>query len=72
MLVVTLNRRLGIFGYLHLKEMAGPEFASSGNAGMLDLVAAFDWCVTTSRPSAAIPPTSPSSASQQRREGLRA
>ena len=28
--VVTLNHRLGIFGYLHLAEMAGTEFATSG------------------------------------------
>ena len=41
--VVTVNHRLGIFGYLHLKEIAGPEFASSGNAGMLDLVSALKW-----------------------------
>ncbi|MDP9236807.1 MAG: carboxylesterase/lipase family protein [Chloroflexota bacterium] len=41
--VVTVNHRLGIFGYLHLKELAEPEFASSGNAGMLDLVAALAW-----------------------------
>lgn len=41
--VVTVNHRLGIFGYLHLREIAGPEFASSGNAGMLDLVAALEW-----------------------------
>jgi para-nitrobenzyl esterase len=41
--VVTLNHRLGIFGYLHLAEIAGDEFATSGNAGMLDLVAALEW-----------------------------
>ncbi len=41
--VITLNHRLGIFGYLHLGELAGPRFASSGNAGMLDLVAALEW-----------------------------
>ncbi len=41
--VVTLNHRLGILGYLHLKELAGAGFASSGNAGMLDLVAALQW-----------------------------
>jgi para-nitrobenzyl esterase len=41
--VVTVNHRLGIFGYLHLKELAAPEFASAGNAGMLDLVAALEW-----------------------------
>jgi para-nitrobenzyl esterase len=41
--VVTLNHRLGIFGYLHLGELGGPDFASSGNAGMLDIVAALEW-----------------------------
>ncbi len=41
--VVTVNHRLGIYGYLHLGELAGPEYASSGNAGMLDLVAALEW-----------------------------
>jgi para-nitrobenzyl esterase len=41
--VVTVNHRLGIYGYLHLGELAGPEYASSENAGMLDLVAALEW-----------------------------
>ncbi len=41
--VVTVNHRLGIFGYFHLAGLAGPEFASAGNAGMLDLVAALEW-----------------------------
>jgi para-nitrobenzyl esterase len=41
--VLTVNHRLGIFGYLHLKELAGPDLASAGNAGMLDLVAALEW-----------------------------
>lgn len=41
--VVTVNHRLGIFGYLHLGDRAGSEYASSGNAGMLDLVAALRW-----------------------------
>ncbi|MEX2247860.1 MAG: carboxylesterase/lipase family protein [Dehalococcoidia bacterium] len=41
--VVTVNHRLGIFGYLHLGELAGDEFVSSGDAGMLDLVAALSW-----------------------------
>jgi para-nitrobenzyl esterase len=41
--VVTVNHRLGIFGYMHLKEIGGPAFASSGNAGMLDLVVALEW-----------------------------
>ncbi len=41
--VVTVNHRLGILGFLYLKEQGGAEFASSGNAGMLDLVAALEW-----------------------------
>lgn len=41
--VVTVNHRLGILGFLDLKEQGGVEFASSGNAGMLDLVAALNW-----------------------------
>jgi para-nitrobenzyl esterase len=41
--VVTINHRLGAFGYLHLGELGGEEFAASGNAGMLDIVAALEW-----------------------------
>jgi para-nitrobenzyl esterase len=40
---VTVNHRLGAFGYLHLAELAGEKYASSGNAGLLDLVAALEW-----------------------------
>jgi para-nitrobenzyl esterase len=41
--VVTINRRLGAVGYLHLGDLCGDEFGSSGNAGMLDIVAALEW-----------------------------
>lgn len=42
--VVTVNHRLGVLGYLHLAELgAPPELAQSGAAGMLDLVAALQW-----------------------------
>lgn len=41
--VITVNHRLGALGYLHLAEVGGSEFASSGNNGMLDLVAALEW-----------------------------
>jgi para-nitrobenzyl esterase len=41
--IVTINHRLGAFGYLHLGDLLGDEFASSGNAGMLDIVAALEW-----------------------------
>src|SRR5258708_24736221 len=40
--VVTINHRLGAFGYVHLAELGGEEFASSGNTGMLDIVAALE------------------------------
>lgn len=41
--VITVNHRLGPLGYLHLADIAGDEFASSGNNGMLDLIAALEW-----------------------------
>lgn len=41
--VVSVNHRLGIFGYLHLGEIFGERYTSSGNAGMLDLVEALKW-----------------------------
>jgi para-nitrobenzyl esterase len=37
-IVVTVNHRLSLFGYLYL-----PGFPDSGNAGMLDLVLALRW-----------------------------
>ena len=41
--VVTLNHRLNLFGYLYLGEIAGEKYADSGNAGMLDIVQALEW-----------------------------
>jgi para-nitrobenzyl esterase len=41
--VVTVNHRLNALGYLYLAELAGPAYAESGNAGMLDLVLALQW-----------------------------
>jgi para-nitrobenzyl esterase len=42
--VVSVNHRLGAFGYLHLVDSGAPgPFAQSGMAGMLDLSAALDW-----------------------------
>jgi para-nitrobenzyl esterase len=41
--VVTVNHRLNVFGYLHLGELAGEAYADSGNAGMLDIVQALGW-----------------------------
>ncbi len=42
--VVTVNHRLASFGYLHLADLgAPPEFAMSGVAGVMDLVASLEW-----------------------------
>jgi para-nitrobenzyl esterase len=41
-IIVTVNHRLNVFGYLHLADLDA-RFAQSGNAGMLDLVAALEW-----------------------------
>jgi para-nitrobenzyl esterase len=41
--VVGVNHRLNIFGYLYLGEIGGARYAESGNAGMLDIVAALGW-----------------------------
>jgi para-nitrobenzyl esterase len=41
--VVSLNHRLGVLGYLNLTEVSGANYADSGNAGMLDIVAALEW-----------------------------
>src|ERR1700733_1007986 len=41
--VVTHNHRLNVFGYLNLAEAGGEEYADSGNAGALDLVAVLEW-----------------------------
>jgi para-nitrobenzyl esterase len=39
---VTVNHRLNAFGYLYVGD-AGEKYALSGNAGMLDIVAALEW-----------------------------
>ncbi len=40
--VITINHRLNVFGYLHLADI-DPSFAGSGVAGMLDCVQALRW-----------------------------
>jgi para-nitrobenzyl esterase len=41
--VVTHNHRLNVYGYLNLGYLAGEEYASAGNVGMLDIVAVLEW-----------------------------
>jgi para-nitrobenzyl esterase len=40
---VTLNHRLNLFGFFQLEEVAGKDYAASGNASSLDLVLALQW-----------------------------
>src|SRR5262245_38709526 len=42
--VVSVNHRLNLFGFLHLADLGGGEkWARSSNVGMLDIVAALAW-----------------------------
>ena len=41
--VVTVNHRLNVFGYLYLAELGGDKYANSSNVGMLDIVFALEW-----------------------------
>lgn len=41
--VVETNHRLGLLGFLYLDEIAGSDYAGSGNMGMLDIAAGLKW-----------------------------
>ena len=41
--VVSVNHRLNIFGYIYLAQLGGPEFRDSGNVGQLDLILSLQW-----------------------------
>jgi len=41
--MVGVNHRLNVFGYTHFGDLGQPEFAHSGNAGQLDIIAALTW-----------------------------
>jgi para-nitrobenzyl esterase len=41
--VVALNHRLNVLGYCNLAAVAGPDFADSGDVGMMDIVLALNW-----------------------------
>jgi len=41
--VVSINYRLGAFGFLNLKEITGGKIPATGSEGLLDQVAALDW-----------------------------
>jgi para-nitrobenzyl esterase len=41
--LVTINYRLGVFGFLALPELASESGGFNGNYGLLDMVAALEW-----------------------------
>ena len=41
--VVTINYRIGAFGFTHLADHGGRDFVDSGNVGVLDQVEALRW-----------------------------
>lgn len=41
--VVTVNHRLNVFGYLYLAELGGEKYTHASNVGMLDCIAALEW-----------------------------
>jgi para-nitrobenzyl esterase len=41
--IVSVNHRLNVFGYLQLSKEWGPEYVSAGQAGMLDIVLSLEW-----------------------------
>ncbi len=41
--VVAVNHRLNVFGFLQLGRQWGPDYASSGQSGMLDIVLSLEW-----------------------------
>jgi para-nitrobenzyl esterase len=47
--VVTVNHRLTVFGYLNIGGN-DPRFADAGNAGVLDMVAALRWVRVSAQP----------------------
>ncbi|MGZ3298794.1 MAG: carboxylesterase/lipase family protein, partial [Asticcacaulis sp.] len=41
--VVAPNHRLGLMGFLWLGDVLGEDYATSGNQGMMDMIAALSW-----------------------------
>ena len=41
--VVETNHRLGLLGFLYLDEIAGSDYAGSGNMGLLDITEGLKW-----------------------------
>ncbi|MFC1920164.1 carboxylesterase/lipase family protein [Chloroflexota bacterium] len=41
--VVTINHRISVLGFLYLAEIAGKEYESSGINGILDIILSLEW-----------------------------
>lgn len=41
--IVAVNHRLNVFGFLQLSKEWGPDYVSSGQSGMLDIVLSLEW-----------------------------
>ena len=41
--VVSITHRVNAFGFLYLKDLAGPRYADASNAGMKDIIAGLEW-----------------------------
>ncbi|HEY7057753.1 MAG TPA: carboxylesterase/lipase family protein [Vicinamibacterales bacterium] len=41
--LVSMNHRLNVFGFLDLSQIGGEKYAQSGNVSMLDLVQSLEW-----------------------------
>ncbi len=41
--LVSINYRMGAFGFMNLKEITGNKISATGNEGLLDQIAALEW-----------------------------
>ena len=55
--VVETNHRLGLMGFLYLGDLAGEEYATSGNQGLLDICDGLKWVHQQHRRALAVIPT---------------
>jgi para-nitrobenzyl esterase len=51
---VTVAYRLGVFGFLEMEPLLGPEYAGSANNALRDLIRSLEWVQHTWRRLAAI------------------
>jgi len=41
--VIGVNHRLNVFGYLYVADLGGAQYAEAGNPGQRDIIAALEW-----------------------------